>query len=134
MIEKQNTTVTLEETAIQDLVSQLRGELLRPGDVGYEQACRVYNGMIEKRPALIAHCVDVADVIAAVNSNHSSTGDGLKMATLRTQRLNGARRRSSLGHHLLAFVFSCSTIDRQAFVGLSLLLRKRLRLLGHSTA
>ena len=66
MIEKQNTTVTLEETAIQDLVSHLRGGLLRPGDVGYEQACRVYNGMIDKQPALIAHCVDVADVGTAV--------------------------------------------------------------------
>src|SRR2546429_9866779 len=67
MMEQQYTSIALEETAVQELVSQLRGELLRPGDVGYEQACRVYNGMIEKRPALIAHCVDVADVIAAVN-------------------------------------------------------------------
>src|SRR2546426_5857472 len=67
MIEKQNTTVALEETAVQELVSRMRGELLRSGDAGYEQALRVYNGMIHKRPALIAHCVDVADVIAAVN-------------------------------------------------------------------
>src|SRR5438034_5971904 len=67
MIEKQNTTVALEETVVQELVSRMRGELLRPSDAGYEQAIRVYNGMIEKRPALIAHCVDVADVIAAVN-------------------------------------------------------------------
>src|SRR5258706_12380939 len=67
MMEKQNTTVALGETAVQELVSRMRGALLRPGDAGYEQAIRVYNGMIEKRPALIAHCVDVADVIAAVN-------------------------------------------------------------------
>ena len=67
MLEQQNTPVALEETAIQELVSRMRGELLRPSDAGYEQAIRVYNGMIEKRPALIAHCVDVADVIAAVN-------------------------------------------------------------------
>ncbi len=67
MMEQQNTPVALEETAVQELASHLRGALLRPGDVGYEQALRVYNGMIEKRPALIAHCVDVADVIAAVN-------------------------------------------------------------------
>jgi FAD/FMN-containing dehydrogenase len=67
MIEKQNTTVALEETAVQELVARMRGELLRPSDAGYEQALRVYNGMIEKRPALIAHCVDVADVIEAVN-------------------------------------------------------------------
>src|SRR5260370_39345736 len=67
MMEQQNTPVALEETAVQELASHLRGALLRPGDVGYEQALRAYNGMIEKRPALIAHCVDVADVIAAVN-------------------------------------------------------------------
>ena len=67
MEEQQTTPVALKEMEIQELVSRMRGELLRPGDVGYEQACRVYNGMIEKRPALIAHCVDVADVIAAVN-------------------------------------------------------------------
>src|SRR5260370_15121677 len=67
MMEQQNTPVALEETAVQELASHLRGALLRPGDVGYEQALRVYNGMIERRPALLAHCVDVADVIAAVN-------------------------------------------------------------------
>jgi FAD/FMN-containing dehydrogenase len=45
----------------------LRGALLRPSDAAYKQALRVYNAMIEKRPALIAHYVDVADVIAVVN-------------------------------------------------------------------
>ncbi len=67
MMEQQNTTVTLEETGVQDLASHLRGSLLRPSDAGYEQACRVYNGMIEKRPALIVRVKDVADVIAGVN-------------------------------------------------------------------
>src|SRR5947209_3626780 len=67
MMDQQYTSIALEETAVQELVSRMRGELLRPGDVGYEKALRVYNGMIDKRPALIAHCVDVADVIAAVN-------------------------------------------------------------------
>ncbi len=66
MIEQQKTSVSLEETAIQEFAARLRGSLLRPSDVGYEQACRVYNGMIDKHPALIAHCVDVADVIASV--------------------------------------------------------------------
>ena len=70
MMEQQNTSVALEETAVQELVSHLRGTLLRPGDAGYEQARQVYNGMIDKHPALIARCVDVADVIAAVNFAH----------------------------------------------------------------
>jgi FAD/FMN-containing dehydrogenase len=67
MMEQQNTTVALEETAVQELASRLRGALLRPSDAGYEQARQVYNAMIDKHPALIARCVDVADVIVAVN-------------------------------------------------------------------
>jgi FAD/FMN-containing dehydrogenase len=49
------------------LMTRMRGELIRPGDAGYEPARKIYNGMIDKRPALIARCVDVADVIGAVN-------------------------------------------------------------------
>src|SRR5260370_42190658 len=67
MMEQQHTSVALEETAIQELASHLRGALLRPGDAGYEQARAVYNAMINRHPALIARCGDVADVIAAVN-------------------------------------------------------------------
>jgi FAD/FMN-containing dehydrogenase len=47
--------------------ASLRGNLLQPGDDGYEPARRVYNAMIDKRPALIAQCVDAADVVASVN-------------------------------------------------------------------
>ncbi len=67
MIEKQHAPVPLEGTAVQELATRLRGTLLRRGDAGYEQACQVYNAMIDRHPALIARCVDVADVIAAVN-------------------------------------------------------------------
>jgi FAD/FMN-containing dehydrogenase len=45
---------------------QLRGELVEAGDSRYDAARKVYNGMIDKKPALIAYCADVADVIAAV--------------------------------------------------------------------
>src|SRR5262249_19067225 len=38
-----------------------------PKDPGYDEARALYNGMIDKRPRLIARCADVADVIAAVN-------------------------------------------------------------------
>ncbi|MCB0200784.1 MAG: FAD-binding oxidoreductase [Caldilineae bacterium] len=47
--------------------ARLRGQLIRPQDPDYEAARRVYNGMIDRRPRLIARCVDVADVVAAVN-------------------------------------------------------------------
>src|SRR5689334_10844924 len=63
----ENTRVALEETAVKELAARLRGTLLRPDDASYEEATRVYNGMIDKHPALIARCVDVADVMAAVN-------------------------------------------------------------------
>ncbi|MCC7123881.1 MAG: FAD-binding oxidoreductase [Acidobacteria bacterium] len=45
----------------------LRGPVIRPGDPGYDEARQLYNGMIDKRPAAIARCVDIADVITAVN-------------------------------------------------------------------
>jgi len=56
----------LSETAIAALKSELRGELIEPGDAQYDMARRVYNAMIDRKPRLIARCVDVADVIAAV--------------------------------------------------------------------
>ena len=52
--------------AIDPLKAAFRGELLQPGDANYDEARKLYNAMIDKRPALIARCVDVADVIAAV--------------------------------------------------------------------
>ncbi len=45
----------------------LRGKLIQPHDDDYENARKVYNGMINKRPALIAKCANVADVITSVN-------------------------------------------------------------------
>ncbi len=56
----------LTETAIERLIAKLRGPLLRSGDSGYDETRRVWNGMIDKRPALIARCTGTADVIAAV--------------------------------------------------------------------
>jgi FAD/FMN-containing dehydrogenase len=53
--------------SIDQLKSSFRGELIQPADAAYDAARKVYNGMIDKRPRLIAKCVDVADVIAAVN-------------------------------------------------------------------
>jgi FAD/FMN-containing dehydrogenase len=58
---------TISESAIEQLAAQLSAPLVRPGDPAYDAARTVYNGMIDRRPALIAQCADVADVIAAVN-------------------------------------------------------------------
>lgn len=53
-----------------EIISKLRqgfrGEIILPSDPGYDAARKVYNGMIDKRPAVIARCLDVADIIAAV--------------------------------------------------------------------
>jgi FAD/FMN-containing dehydrogenase len=73
MIQEQDAVLRLDDVAIQDFMAQLRGELIRPGDAGYDDARKVYNGMIDKRPALIARCVDVADVIGAVNFARAHT-------------------------------------------------------------
>ena len=52
--------------SIDQLKSAFRGDLIQPADAAYESARKVYNGMIDKHPRLIARCVDVADVMAAV--------------------------------------------------------------------
>jgi FAD/FMN-containing dehydrogenase len=57
----------LEESVIGVFEARLRGELLRPGDAGYEEARKVWNGMINRRPALIARAASVADVMHSVN-------------------------------------------------------------------
>src|SRR5262245_3485386 len=57
----------LAEETVAAFKTTLRGELLRPGDNGYDAARTIWNAMINKRPALIARCAGVADVINAVN-------------------------------------------------------------------
>ncbi len=53
-------------TALDKYRAGLRGSLLAPGDPGYEEARKVYNAMIDRRPGLIARCADVGDVVASV--------------------------------------------------------------------
>ncbi|HET9802336.1 MAG TPA: FAD-binding oxidoreductase [Candidatus Acidoferrum sp.] len=57
----------MKPEAISELRSQFRGQLIEPGDARYEEARKVYNAMIDRKPALIAKCADVADVISAVH-------------------------------------------------------------------
>src|SRR4026209_2811360 len=57
----------LNENAIADFKANLRGRLIEPGNKDYDEARKAHNGMIQKKPRLIARCADVADVISSVN-------------------------------------------------------------------
>jgi FAD/FMN-containing dehydrogenase len=63
----QNSATALDNATVEEFRARLRGKLIQPGDAAYDEARKVYNGMIDKRPGLIARCVDAADVIASVN-------------------------------------------------------------------
>jgi len=58
--------LTLEETAVAELSAGLRGDLVGRDDPDYDEARKIWNGSIDRRPGLIARCAGVADVISAV--------------------------------------------------------------------
>lgn len=57
----------IQAAVVEELRSGFRGEILLPGDAGYEDARKIWNGMFDRRPAIIARCVGTSDVINAVN-------------------------------------------------------------------
>jgi FAD/FMN-containing dehydrogenase len=61
------------EATVQELREAVKGEVIAPGDEGYLEACRVWNGMYDnRRPALVVRCEGTADVIAAVGFARSN--------------------------------------------------------------
>jgi len=88
--------------AVTALASTFTGQLLRPGDAGYDEARKVHNGLIDKRPALIARCRGLADI-----------ADAVKMA--RDRKLEVAVRGG--GHN----VAGRATIDSGLMIDLSLM-------------
>src|SRR6266540_3578044 len=58
--------VGIDEERLRTLGARFSGVLLRLKDEGYEEARRVHNGLIDKRPALIARCRGTADIVEAL--------------------------------------------------------------------
>ena len=59
-------TTAIDDAALAALRSSFAGELVRPGDPSYEEHRRVWNGSIDRQPALVARCIGVADVLASL--------------------------------------------------------------------
>src|SRR5438046_2592338 len=59
-------SIQVSTVATDKLRSALRGEVIRPGDATYDEARKIWNGDIDRRPALIARCTNVEDVKAAL--------------------------------------------------------------------
>src|SRR5688572_21381555 len=62
-----NSTKTLSPEALQAFRAGFRGTVLLPTDGPYEEARKIWNAMIDRRPAIIAQCTGTADVVHAVN-------------------------------------------------------------------
>jgi FAD/FMN-containing dehydrogenase len=111
-------TPTLGDATVQELRDAIHGQVLRPGDDGYEDAARIWNGAYDgRRPALIVACSGAADVIAAVGfarsndlpiavrgGGHSiagfSTCDGgvvIDLSPMRVVRVDPVARRAEVG-------------------------------------
>lgn len=67
ILTRNGKTIKLRDETLNTFQSQLRGTLLKEGDPEFEQARKVWNASINKRPALIARCRGAADVMASVN-------------------------------------------------------------------
>ena len=59
-------TTPLDDAMLRRLRDSLRGEVIRPGETGYDEARRVWNARIDRRPGVIARCAGPDDVRAAV--------------------------------------------------------------------
>src|SRR5580704_15255045 len=60
------------EEVYSSLHRRFKGDLLRPGDAGYDDARIVWNGMVARKPGLIARCTDVSDVQNAVRAGSAA--------------------------------------------------------------
>ncbi len=114
------TTVT--KAALKEFQASLRGPLIMPGNANYEAARQVWNGMIDKHPAMIARCTGSADVMQAVDfardndllvavrgGGHSISGKGvcegglvIDLSALRGCRVDPAKKTARLAGGVFA--------------------------------
>jgi FAD/FMN-containing dehydrogenase len=64
---REGQATTVSDEAITALADALRGRLVQPSDADYDTARAVWNGMVDRHPALIVRCAGVADVVTSVN-------------------------------------------------------------------
>src|SRR5436309_14707440 len=85
------------------LAERFRGSLIRAEDPSYDEARSIWNGMIDKHPALIAHCAGVADVIDDVRyaRNGVAPGGASRGGGPVLRRLDAGDTGRALGHPLL---------------------------------
>src|SRR6186713_2460743 len=57
----------IDSASVADFIGRVRGLVIRPGDISYDEARLVRNGMIDRHPGLIVRCSGVADVVESVN-------------------------------------------------------------------
>lgn len=103
----------IAESALQAFRASLRGQLVVPKDVDYDDVRRIHNAMIDRHPGAIVRCAGVADVVAAVNfarqgnllvavrgAGHNIAGDVALRWRHRDRSLEDEERacRSSAGH------------------------------------
>lgn len=69
--DQQTTKPVFGESTLQDFRNSLQGQLILPGDAEYDEARKVFNGMIDRTPALIARPVNTQDVVEAVKFGRS---------------------------------------------------------------
>ena len=107
---------TVHARTIEDLKRGFTGEILRPSDGAYDSARKIWNAMIDKRPAVIARCATTADVVRGVNfakdtglglavrggghniAGHALCDDGLviDLSRMKAARVDPARRRVTI--------------------------------------
>ena len=70
-IDASGKAVRVEPAAVVELRGHFQGQVLMPGDDGYDEARAVWNAAVDKRPALILRCMNASDVVKAVKFAHA---------------------------------------------------------------